>query len=72
MNTLTMAVPEISEKYHIYPLYKRNSMKYNLVFDSENHKNANIAGILVVFLRSKMSTISSFWFVLKYFSSFFA
>ena len=47
-------------------------MCYNLVFDSENHKNANIAGILVVFLRSKMSTISSFWFVLKYFSSFFA
>jgi len=29
LNTLTMAVPEISEKYHIYPLYKRNSMKYN-------------------------------------------
>ena len=35
-------------------------LRYNLVFDSKNHKNANVTGILVGFLRPKMSTNSFF------------
>ena len=42
-------------------------LRYNLVFDSKIHKNANVTGILVGFLRPKLSTNSFFWFVLLFF-----